>query len=129
MKRVGAVVLAVVVVAVALLIAIGLNIRDPEVSNPADIDDMPDSYASDPKLFEPGPHRIQEQLRPSAERSTASTPYFIELADGRYSCGYTDLEGNTHAVFTQRPIAHQVFWDDEAWTKWLNAPGRRGGEL
>jgi hypothetical protein len=123
-KRTLAIALACVVLVASIAVGIGLNVRDPEVSNPVDAEDMPDSYASDASLLKPGSHRIQERVPATADRSAVSTPYFIELSDGRYACGYTDAGGNTRALFTRRPVAYKVYWDDEAWAKWLAARGR-----
>jgi hypothetical protein len=102
----------------AALVIMQRAARDPETDNITDVDDLPSFFSSDPSLLTSGPYRVQEQFAPTDSRSGAETPYFVQLADGRYACGYTDLKGQTKPLFTRHKIDHQVFWDDEAWSKW-----------
>ena len=122
MKRAAAIFAAVLLAAWVVVLAMQLAVGDPETENVTDSDDLPSFYASDRSLLRAGPYRIQERFPGVSDwRSGADTPYFVQLADGRYACGYTDTRGETKPLFTSAKVEHRVFWDDEAWGKWRAA--------
>ncbi len=132
-------IIAVVVGAVAVLtivVVIQKHARDPETSNPADLEyekairvdahgldvrdgEAPEFFVSDPTLLVKTPHVIEAQMTDQATgKSLSDAPYFIELADGRYAFGYADSDGRTRSLFTQAPVKYTVFWYDDAWEHW-----------
>jgi hypothetical protein len=101
---------------------------DREVSNAADFDgrelpDAPRFHASDPRLIRKTAHEIQYQYTDEAGQPWSDTPYFIQLADGRYAFGYTDERGFTRAIFTDRKQEATVVWADEALARWFARSG------
>jgi hypothetical protein len=91
-------------VIVVLILVVGPRIlRDPEVSSPFDVADAdveqdlpPDLFSSDPALLKPAAHSIVEQIvAEGTDVGMDGAPYFVELADGRYVFGHSDVAGRT----------------------------------
>lgn len=108
-----------------LIVVMQTVVPKPEADNATDYEDFPQFVVSHPDLAQPGPHRVRERKAGTSASSGASTPYFIQFADGRYVCGYTDSRGDTKPVFTKSVVSHEIFWDGEAWEHWLRVANSR----
>lgn len=124
MKRFATIGIVTLLVSWAVIVIVQVVAGKSETSNVTDADDLPGFYVSDPSLLNAGPYRIQERFPGATQwRSGAETAYFVQLSDGRYACGYTDSNGKTKPVFTDRVVPHRVFWDEDAWNKWRDVRG------
>lgn len=113
-------------IAVACVVVVGLGwtyyeLRKYKASNetdmPGDIGAAPDFYASDPRLLEPGPRKIQLRLDPSVGEPKGA-PYFITFADGSYVWGRAGWsDGLTREIYSDQP--YQVHWYEDADEEWL----------
>lgn len=106
-------------------------LRDPEVSNPVDVDDPstepplpPEFFTSDPALLAGTGIVVQER---TVAQGTAvgleGAPYLIEFADRRYAFGHTDASGYTKAFRLDKPVSHTILWYEDAVARWAALHG------
>lgn len=106
-------------------------LRDPEISNPADVDDPstepplpPEFFASDPGLLSGTGPVVQERVVVEGTSvGLEGAPYLIEFADRGYAFGHTDGSGYTKAFRPTKPVSHTILWYEDAVARWASLHG------